>query len=318
MYDHKESEAIIQEFALTGASKADIVVKAAETELDWPYVWGAVGKRLCTVVNRKSYMNSSKIASGDIELIRKRCPILSGKQTECRGCAYYPNEVGVWIADCQGFVKRIFGYVGISFSGGGCTSMWNAAKNWQAKGEIATMPKDKVCCVFKKVNSVMEHILIYDGNGHYFHDSGEVKKQSTSSYKATHWAIPKGLYDGGAAPMPTPVPVTPTRPTIRKGSANEYVTEAQRKLIELGYDLGNSGADGKFGAKTEAAVKAFQKASGLKADGIVGKDTWGALDAADAGFKPVIDLYTVTIPHLTREKAEELVTVYAPATMIKE
>ena len=46
-------------------------------------------------------------------------------------------------------------------------------------------------------------------------------------------------------------------------------------LNNLGYDTG--GVDGIFGRKTRSAVKAFQKANGLKADGILGKNTITAL-----------------------------------------
>ena len=113
-----------------------------------------------------------------------------------------------------------------------------------------------------------------------------------------------------------PVPVV--KPTLRNGSSGDYVKEAQKKLILAGYDLGSSGADGKFGAKTTAAVKAFQRSKGLKVDGIVGRDTWAALDAISTETQPKEEFYTVTIPHLTKKKAEELVIVYAPATMTKE
>ena len=53
------------------------------------------------------------------------------------------------------------------------------------------------------------------------------------------------------------------------------VRELQRTLKEQGYDPGQ--IDGIFGKKTERAVKRFQKASGLKADGIAGKRTFFAL-----------------------------------------
>ena len=75
---------------------------------------------------------------------------------------------------------------------------------------------------------------------------------------------------------------TSNYPTIKKGSENEYVTILQKLLVSLGYNLGNYGSDndgidGSFGTKTQLAVRAFQKAKGLKVDGIVGKATWGAL-----------------------------------------
>ena len=51
------------------------------------------------------------------------------------------------------------------------------------------------------------------------------------------------------------------------------VKAIQYALQKLGYDIGSSGVDGKFGPKTKAAVQKFQKDMGLKQDGIVGKDT---------------------------------------------
>jgi peptidoglycan hydrolase-like protein with peptidoglycan-binding domain len=39
----------------------------------------------------------------------------------------------------------------------------------------------------------------------------------------------------------------------------------------------NGEIDGKVGPKTKDAIKAFQKANGLKEDGVVGKQTWAKL-----------------------------------------
>jgi hypothetical protein len=51
------------------------------------------------------------------------------------------------------------------------------------------------------------------------------------------------------------------------------VKEVQQLLVDLGYDLGPAGADGKFGAKTRAALMTFQGLNGLTPDGVGGSRT---------------------------------------------
>jgi N-acetylmuramoyl-L-alanine amidase len=65
-------------------------------------------------------------------------------------------------------------------------------------------------------------------------------------------------------------------PFLRKGSVGESVVALQKSLATLGYYT--AGIDGDFGPLTDKAVRAFQSASGLVPDGIVGPLTWGALD----------------------------------------
>ena len=60
------------------------------------------------------------------------------------------------------------------------------------------------------------------------------------------------------------------RPTLRRGAEGDLVRE-----IQLGVGVN---ADGIFGARTEAAVRQFQRDNGLVQDGIVGLRTWAALD----------------------------------------
>jgi hypothetical protein len=68
--------------------------------------------------------------------------------------------------------------------------------------------------------------------------------------------------------------------TIKQGSKGSDVKALQTALINAGYDVGSSGADGIFGSKTAAAVKSYQKANGLYVDGIVGNKTWGTLNSS--------------------------------------
>ncbi len=68
--------------------------------------------------------------------------------------------------------------------------------------------------------------------------------------------------------------VTTSRPTLSLGSKGEEVTDLQQMLNKFGILT----VDGDFGPATEAAVKAFQTAKRLAADGIVGPNTWAALE----------------------------------------
>lgn len=64
-------------------------------------------------------------------------------------------------------------------------------------------------------------------------------------------------------------------PTCRKGARGNITGLIQERLNSLGFNCGK--VDRIFGAGTRMAVIAFQKAHGLIADGIVGKNTWRAL-----------------------------------------
>ena len=80
--------------------------------------------------------------------------------------------------------------------------------------------------------------------------------------------------------------VAPDMPMLYRGYTGDAVKTLQEKLNAKGFDSGN--VDGIFGAKTYAAVTAFQKANSLGVDGIVGKLTWAKLyDATPVNVTPV-------------------------------
>jgi len=62
---------------------------------------------------------------------------------------------------------------------------------------------------------------------------------------------------------------------VKLGAKGELITDTQAKLTSLGFDCGT--VDGIAGAKTVAAIKAFQKANGLGVDGIAGTKTLAKL-----------------------------------------
>ncbi len=67
------------------------------------------------------------------------------------------------------------------------------------------------------------------------------------------------------------------RPTLKKGDRGDDVKKMQSLLMKNGQKLPQFGADGFWWEETEKAVRAFQKAKGLTADGICGKETWDSL-----------------------------------------
>ena len=76
----------------------------------------------------------------------------------------------------------------------------------------------------------------------------------------------------------------PVLPVLRRGSRNETVRELQRRLntwitISPGVRLRALVRDAVFGAKTEAAVKAFQRDRHRTDNGVVGRTTWNRLPA---------------------------------------
>jgi peptidoglycan hydrolase-like protein with peptidoglycan-binding domain len=56
--------------------------------------------------------------------------------------------------------------------------------------------------------------------------------------------------------------------------SGEHVRKMQEMLIKLGYNVGATGADGKFGKNTGEALQNFQRANGLQPANIAGRTAW--------------------------------------------
>ncbi|MDD4079824.1 MAG: peptidoglycan-binding domain-containing protein [Eubacteriales bacterium] len=72
--------------------------------------------------------------------------------------------------------------------------------------------------------------------------------------------------------------------SLKSGSSGDEVANLQRRLATLGYYTKD--ATGKFDGATAAALKAFEKAAGLKQDGAASVDDQEALYNAKAPVKP--------------------------------
>lgn len=100
---------------------------------------------------------------------------------------------------------------------------------------------------------------------------------------------------------------------LKRYMNGDDVAQLQRNLIELGYDLGKSGADGFYGTLTKNAVKTFQHEHGLYEDGIAGALTQDLILEVLVWKQPEVveedevePLYKIVISDLEEDVAEEL------------
>lgn len=75
-------------------------------------------------------------------------------------------------------------------------------------------------------------------------------------------------------------------PPMKNGAKGEGVAILQQALLDLAFQMPKSTRargglpDGLYGEETEKAVRAFQRSSGLREDGIAGRETLQRLEAA--------------------------------------
>ena len=244
------------------------VIREAEDHLGCPYVYGTWGQ-LCTTALRKRYAGYNP---SQREITYARCQRLRDKdrRSSCAGCPYD----GKLAFDCSGFTHWCLKTgAGIEISGGYVGRQWSDP-NWMVKGDVSDMI-EAVACLFL---TDMSHTGLYVLDGRVIHCSGEVKRDTmTGGRKWALFGIPKGLYTW--AELAALVKGDFKR-MLKKGMRGSDVRDLQIMLNALGYDCGV--ADGIFGNKTVTAVKAFQTAEGLTADGIAGQDTLERLAARAA------------------------------------
>lgn len=231
---------------------------------------------------------------------------------------YGQRWVGHMVADCSGLFSWAFKQLG-GYMYHGSNTMYNSYCT--AKGKLSGGKRSDGktllpgTAVFTGTEDNHGHVGLFIGNGVIIEAKGTVKgcvKSKVTESRWTYWGELKGV-DYGSSPSPSPSPTPTEKPTLRRGDKGEYVTLAQTELINKGYSCGSFGADGQFGAATEAAVRQFQKDHSLTVDGVIGSKTWAALDTNEPSVK-----YTVTIPHLSKSQAEALARQYPDSSIMEE
>lgn len=262
--------------------KADELVAKFQHALDnhWGYIWGKAG-----VLWTQALQDAmDKTTESKFEQARR----------------YGKKWIGHTVADCSGLFSWAFKQLG-GYMYHGSNTMW--AKYCTNRGKLGDKAILPGTAVFTGTDTEKPHVGLYIGNGEVIEAAGTVSgviKSKLTDKKWKYWGELKGV-DYGASPQDE-------KPTLRKGSKGEYVVSLQTALHNRGYDLGKCGIDGDFGSATDAAVRRFQRDVGLTADGIVGRDTWHALETV---AQPA--LQTVHIPGLTASQVEEVKKAFPQA-----
>ena len=181
--------------------------------------------------------------------------------------------------DCGGLIE---GYLW-SESPEDPTPKYNAAQ------DLSANQMRDICTKSGNISSIPEVpgiLVFYDGHAGVYIGGGEVIEARGHAYGVVQTKLKDRPWESwGYYPLISydeeePVKqktITISLPVLKKGAKGDAVQAMQYLLIGYGYDMEGYGADGSFGGATERALKTFQKANGLEADGSCGPATWAKL-----------------------------------------
>lgn len=247
------------------------LVEYALAQLGKPYWWGTFGQ----------------IASAGL-LVQKRTQYPDRYNTYGDECK---KQFGQKVHDCVGLIK---GYLWCDTPDS--EPIYKASQDVAVSGlfmvcpengSIDTMPDTPGVCVFMRD---MSHVGVYVGGGYVVEATGHARGVVKTKLAGRGWGLwgkPRWIsYEAAATPAQpaqTTTQATASAPNVtglpllRYGDKGECVRSAQLLLIGRGYSCGRCGADGEIGQDTYNAIIAFQRASGLQQDGIIGAQTWARL-----------------------------------------
>lgn len=211
--------------------RIDGVVDWILSKVGCGYVYGATGW-ICSAARRRQQAEQYPEYEN---VILNVCKKWDGKQ--CFDCA----QLVRWALDTVG-IKLV----------SGATSQWRQSGVWAEKGNINTLPKNKLCILWRVKDAStmqMKHVgfLLPDGTtvdarGSY---DGVIRSNRTA-YPWTHWAIPKGMYkegqeEGEDEPM---IHATVTAKTGKTVNLRNAASKSGKVLVKvpLGETVGMRGA----------------------------------------------------------------------------
>lgn len=217
----------------------------------------------------------------------------SAKQ-EAKALYWRDNAQRVW--DCNGLAEGIYeDYTGININ---TKARYNYAQWCEPKGEGMIPAKYRVpgAAVFTGSKaSTIPHVMFLDrpveegkpeGDWYLIEARGVaygvVGNTTLYSRKPTFWGWMTKYYDYGETAAVAPTYELGDR-LLKHTSpmmTGDDVKDLQNRLNKLGYDCGK--ADGKFGNNTRKGVIAFQKAAKIGVDGKFGAKSFAALKAAES------------------------------------
>jgi peptidoglycan hydrolase-like protein with peptidoglycan-binding domain len=102
-------------------------------------------------------------------------------------------------------------------------------------------------------------------------------ERSSARLPSTDLSTPEEAFIAPAAGSEPRTSASKPAATSKSSSIKPSTREIQQALKNAGFYQGS--VDGKMGSMTKEAVREFQRVNGLKADGVVGKQTWAKLSA---------------------------------------
>jgi cell wall-associated NlpC family hydrolase len=178
--------------------------------------------------------------------------------------------------DCSELVQWAAARIGVRFADG-AQNQRDACRRAGTLVDVETGLRTRGALLFRiKEAPGDDHVAISLGNGRTIEARGRaygVNVFSANGRPWTHAGLVPGFDRNGGGGSGGGL--------VRQPDRGEDVRRIQRRLQMHGFDPGP--ADGAFGPRTEAAVRAFQHAKGLEVDGIVGPLTRAALEAQPVG-----------------------------------